>query len=189
MSVSNTDLQAGSFRESFCFCPKCGKQESFDYRHNNLLCRICGFSFYVNPPSAVIALLFNEKNELLLSQRKEEPHQDVYDFPGGFVSPGESLEEALKREIREELNLVINDLVYFGSYPSVYPFEGLTYHPVDAAFKCIVEDWSHLITGDDVKSVCFRSVFDILEEDLAFSSNRSIIKQLQMDKGEFVQSL
>ncbi len=181
MSNRHASSKFDSFRQSFRYCPQCGRQENFSYNDNKILCLSCEYSFYINPTAAVVALLFNENRELLLSERKGDPHKGKFDFPGGFVSINESLEDALHREIKEELNLEIEDLEYYASCPTVYEFEGLIYHPVDVVYKCTAKDWKVLKAGDDVNSVCFKSVFDVAEEELAFSTNKLIIKRLQSD--------
>ena len=56
---------------------------------------------------ALLALI-NEKNEVLISLRKNrKEYNDYWEYPGGKVENGETLEHALVREIKEELNLEI----------------------------------------------------------------------------------
>ena len=56
---------------------------------------------------ALLALI-NENNEVLISLRKnKEEYTDYWEYPGGKVESDETLEQALVREIREELNLEI----------------------------------------------------------------------------------
>lgn len=168
----------------FKHCPYCGS-DSFRLRgRNELFCRICDFVFYFNPPVSVVALIKNDQNKLLLTQRKLPPGKGKFDFPGGFVDMGESLETALKREIREELNLEIFDLHYFDSFVTTYPCKGITYYPVDAVFQCRIKDWNSLLVQDDVKSVCFKSPGEITDVELAFDSHRLLVKKLQSIRTE-----
>ena len=54
--------------------------------------------------------LINEANEILLSKRPNNKHlAGFWEFPGGKVESGETPEGALIREIKEELNIDIND--------------------------------------------------------------------------------
>ena len=56
---------------------------------------------------ALLALI-NEKNEVLISLRKNKEEYDGYwEYPGGKIESGETLEQGLVREIREELNIAI----------------------------------------------------------------------------------
>jgi 8-oxo-dGTP pyrophosphatase MutT (NUDIX family) len=69
-------------------------------------------------PVALIAL--NPNNHVLLARRAHHTHPqkegDRWSVPGGLANPGENLEEALRREIREELGCRIGWYRYFRSY-------------------------------------------------------------------------
>jgi 8-oxo-dGTP diphosphatase/A/G-specific adenine glycosylase len=71
----------------------------------------------------VVAAIIRKGGKILITQRRNNVHlAGLWEFPGGKVEPGESLEVALEREIREELGLKIriNDefLVIDHDYPS-----------------------------------------------------------------------
>ena len=54
----------------------------------------------------VVGIIINEKNEILIAQRTEkQSHAGYWEFPGGKVEPGETLEEALHRELQEEVHI------------------------------------------------------------------------------------
>ena len=58
--------------DKFKFCPVCG---SPNFEINNIKskkCTDCGFSYYLNPSSATVAFILNEKDELLVVRRKNE---------------------------------------------------------------------------------------------------------------------
>lgn len=58
---------------------------------------------------ALLALI-NEKNEVLISLRKnKKEYNDYWEYPGGKIEIGETLEQGLVREIREELNIAITN--------------------------------------------------------------------------------
>ncbi len=52
-----------------------------------------------------MALILNEKNQLLVTRRKQDPFKGTLDLPGGFAEPGEGIEQSLIREIKEELEI------------------------------------------------------------------------------------
>ena len=65
--------------------------------------------------TVVAAIIYNSENKVLITQRPEGFHlAGLWEFPGGKVEDGETFEEALKREIKEEtnLNIVIGDLYW-----------------------------------------------------------------------------
>ncbi|KAK3279810.1 hypothetical protein CYMTET_12330 [Cymbomonas tetramitiformis] len=58
----------------------------------------------------VAAALLNQDGEVLLAQRPQgKPMSGLWEFPGGKVDPGESPEAALKRELREELDVIVEE--------------------------------------------------------------------------------
>ena len=62
------------------------------------------------PIIAVAALILNENGDLLLVRRNSEPGKGLWSIPGGVVELGESLDQALKREVKEETGLDIKSL-------------------------------------------------------------------------------
>ena len=60
-------------------------------------------------PTDVVAAIIKKDNLYLVAQRNRDKHMGLkWEFPGGKVDPGETLQEALVREIYEELNIDIN---------------------------------------------------------------------------------
>ena len=56
----------------------------------------------------VVAAIFRKANTIFATEKGYGEFKGYWEFPGGKVEPGESLEEALRREIREELQVEIN---------------------------------------------------------------------------------
>ena len=89
------------------FCSYCGLrliEKSFGKRVH-WYCPKCDRIHYENPLPAVAALVLNQKNQLLLVKRSVEPAKDMWCLPGGFIEIGESIEEAVLRELEEETGL------------------------------------------------------------------------------------
>lgn len=82
-------------------------------------CGGCGSLVYPRLNPAVIVLV-SRGDEVLLSR---SPHfqPGMYSCQAGFVGPGESLEEAVRREVREEVGVELADVRYFGSQPWPFP--------------------------------------------------------------------
>ncbi len=70
----------------------------------------------------VAGIIFDSENRILITRRaKGQSRELLWEFPGGKVEEGESDEEALKREIREELCLEIDVLSFFTQVNHSYP--------------------------------------------------------------------
>jgi 8-oxo-dGTP diphosphatase len=79
----------------------------------------------------VVAAIIIDQNKVLCVQRKANKYDYIsykYEFPGGKVEPGETDEEALIREIKEELNLLIEIKRVFITVDHAYPDFKLTMH-------------------------------------------------------------
>lgn len=159
------------------YCPKCGcsRFQSID-QGRSYRCGDCRFHYFVNNAAAVACLILNDKGELLLTRRAFEPNIGMLDLPGGFVEPQESAEEAVAREIKEELNIKLAKITYLVSFPNLYPFSGFTVPTLDMAFVCEPENLKDLAAGDDVASVEFIDPYRLNFNELCSSSMQKIIR-------------
>ncbi len=100
------------------FCGVCGGPMKMDTEISKR-CTMCGKEIWPSPAVAVITLI-RRGDEALLVQAKTF-RTNHYGLVAGFVETGESLEEAARREIKEEVGLEIENLRYFGSQPWPFP--------------------------------------------------------------------
>ncbi len=157
--------------ESFHFCPKCGGA-FVDNNVKSKRCMACGFTYYFNPSSAVVAIIRNSRGEILVSTRAKEPARGSYDLPGGFVDSFESGEQSVCREVMEECNLTVTSLSYLFSIPNLYNYSNFEVHTLDMFFECEVADISPLHADDDVASLQFVAIDDIRLEAFGLQSIR-----------------
>lgn len=167
--------------ESFTWCPKCGREALAAAAASAFRCRACGFGFYLNTAAAATALI-TEGDRLVVAERQHDPAGGTWDLPGGFLEPGESVEDGLRREIREELNLTIVSAAYFCSAPNRYEFGGVVYATVDLAYRCTVADIDRIRAADDVAAWRLVPFAEIAIEKFGFCSTRGIV-------GKFLQGL
>lgn len=163
------------FRKGLEFCMKCGGKAT-NKEDNILFCSECGFNYFLNEAAASTALIRNSNRELLLTKRKYEPFQNTWDTPGGFIKPGENLEEGLIREMKEELNIHIEIDRYVGSYQDKYAHEGIIVPTLTVAFTANIVS-GKLEARDDITEYRFFPNSEILSLDLAgFDSLRPLLK-------------
>jgi 8-oxo-dGTP pyrophosphatase MutT (NUDIX family) len=160
----------------FRFCPKCGAEKLVSEDGKSVTCVGCGFRYFHNMAAAVMGILVTPAG-ILLTRRAEDPGKGMLDFPGGFVDYGESLEEALTREIQEELGIRITVPEYIGSFPNTYVFGGVTYHTSDAVFRVDLPKVPDLreVRGE-LTEVIVRQPEVIQLEQMAFDSARAAIR-------------
>jgi NAD+ diphosphatase len=82
-------------------------------------CPQCGLLHFPRLAPAIIVLI--ERGDRLLLARARRFPTAMYSVLAGFVEPGESLEEAVAREVKEEVGLSLRDIRYFGSQPWPFP--------------------------------------------------------------------
>ena len=135
--------------DKFKYCPVCGSSRFDIHNEKSKICADCGFTYYANPSSATVALIVNEKNELLTVRRGKEPAKDTRDLPGGFVDMDETGEQGVAREVLEETGLIGNRSECLFSYPNLYKYSGMIIHTLDMFFRCYVDDMSAVHAMDD----------------------------------------
>ncbi|HEY5589891.1 MAG TPA: NUDIX domain-containing protein [Paludibacter sp.] len=152
------------FSELFTHCPACGSALFIQNNVKSKRCQDCGFVYYVNPSAAVAGFILNEAGELLVCRRAKEPEKGTWDLPGGFVDDNESAEEAIKREILEELQAKVTSVEYLFSLPNLYEYGGMTIPTLDLFFACRLEDTTDLHASDDVEACFFVPLNEINPE-------------------------
>lgn len=101
------------------FCGRCGAATERKPAELARVCPRCGLQQFPRISPAVIVRI-ERGNQLLLAR---SPHfaPGVYSTLAGFVEPGESLEETVAREVREEVGVEVRNIRYFGSQPWPFP--------------------------------------------------------------------
>ncbi|MDQ3811005.1 MAG: NAD(+) diphosphatase [Chloroflexota bacterium] len=118
-TVAGRAIQILHWDQTHRFCGRCGEPTVHAPTERAKLCPRCGLQSFPRLSPAVI-MLVQRGDELLLARGAAFP-EAFYSVLAGFVEPGESLEEAVVREIREEVGLEVADIRYFGSQPWPFP--------------------------------------------------------------------
>ncbi|NEN92374.1 MAG: NUDIX domain-containing protein [Okeania sp. SIO3H1] len=110
-----------------------------------------------NLPHVAIAILYRE-GKFLLQLRDDIPgiaHPGKWAFFGGHIEPGETSEEAVKRELFEEISYVIDTVYEFGVYPDTNVIRHVFHAPLTVELKDLVlrEGWDMgLLTPAEIKA-------------------------------------
>ncbi|MGO4891697.1 NUDIX hydrolase [Flavobacterium sp. W21_SRS_FM6] len=158
------------------FCPQCGAQCFSQRCAKSLVCSECGFTYFHNVAATVTGFIFYQ-DKLLLVKRGQQPCLGMLDLPGGFVDPAESNEEALARELMEELQLPLESMAYLFSYSNTYTYKEVTYPTLDSFFMINLNALPELIIQEsEISDFCWLKPTDIDPERLAFDSHKKALK-------------
>lgn len=118
-AVAGRAAQIVAWDRDHRFCGRCGAATAPVPGERARRCPNCGLTAFPRVSPAVIMLI--ERGEEILLARGHRSPPGRYGIVAGFVEAGESLEEAVRREVREEVGLEIADIRYFGSQPWPFP--------------------------------------------------------------------
>ena len=97
------------------FCPRCGEPADVAYPRS-ISCPHCGYGAYFNPKPVAAAIPVTADDKIVLLRRGFDPGKGLWTFPGGFVDLGETVEEAARREAREEIEAEVELQSLVGVY-------------------------------------------------------------------------
>jgi NAD+ diphosphatase len=118
-AVAGRAIQIVDWDQTHRFCGRCGTPTQPEPGERVKVCPNCKLRAYPRLSPAVIVLVRRD-DKALLARGARFPAA-FYSTLAGFVEPGESLEETVAREIREEVGIEVTRLRYFGSQPWPFP--------------------------------------------------------------------
>lgn len=101
------------------FCGRCGGKMNLTTDELAMTCIDCDFLVYPRLSPAMIVAVVKDHQILLARSNRFPPGR--YSVLAGFVEPGETLEDCVKREIREEVGIEVKNIHYFDSQPWPFP--------------------------------------------------------------------
>lgn len=162
--------------DKFVYCPVCGSQHFDINNFKSKRCQDCGFTYYANPCSATAAFIVNDRQEMLVVRRAKEPAKGTLDLPGGFVDMYETVEDGMRREIKEETGLDVADIQYLFSSPNVYEYSGLGVHTLDMDFIVRVHgDILPIKAADDAAEAFWIPVREVNSDEFGLTSIRNAV--------------
>ena len=157
------------------FCPRCGAAAN-EARAIPFRCASCAFTLFFNPVVGVAGLIRRPDGAILLVRRAKEPAKGKLGVPGGFVDFGETAEDALRREAREEVGLQLDAMEFFLSYPNEYTYRDVTYGVLDLYFTARIGLHQSVAALDEVDSFVWQQPAEIQPDELAFPSLRHALR-------------
>lgn len=158
--------------DAYTHCPLCGST-NYVAGSPGRRCADCGHREFNNPVAAAGAFISDDRGRLLLIRRANDPAKGALMIPGGFLDGGESLEDAVRREVREEVGLDIVDVTYLTSHTNQYLFDGLHRVTVDVMFAATVASLDIVLDTGEATSYEFLNAEDVDPAELAFDSIRA----------------
>jgi len=110
----------GNWHETFTHCPRCGSPTDPTLSGHARRCPVDGSEHFPRVDPAMIVLVTEGRDRCLLARNALWPERRV-SILAGFVEAGESAEQAVAREVREETSIAVGSVTYLGSQPWPMP--------------------------------------------------------------------
>ncbi|HSE99421.1 MAG: NUDIX domain-containing protein [Nitrososphaerales archaeon] len=133
---------------------------------------------YKNPIPTVDAII-QKSNSILLVKRSKDPYKNQFALPGGFVNEGETIEEAIKREVYEETSLEVHPIDILGVYSD--PKRDPRGHIMTVVFIVLIIR-GNPSAGDDAKEISWIPIEKISDIKVAFDHKLVIHDYLRWKK-------
>ena len=119
LSVAGRAFQIANWARTHRFCGACGTPTVHVDGERCVKCPACGSIAYPRISPAMMVLI-RRGDDILLARNSTSP-TGFFSALAGFLEAGESVEEAIHREVAEEVGLKVRDIRYFGSQPWPFP--------------------------------------------------------------------
>jgi NAD+ diphosphatase len=136
LALLSTAAELLHFAQAHRFCGRCAAPLVDSTADRARRCPACGVDYYPRIAPAVIVLV-HDGPRLLLTHVGNRP---FWALVAGFLEPGETLEQCVAREVREETGIEVDDLRYFGSQPWPFPSQVMVGYCARYAGGAIVVD-------------------------------------------------
>ena len=152
-ALAGRAIQVIAWERDHQFCGRCATPTERVPGERARRCPVCGLTSYPRISPAIIVLI--ERGDRILLARGHAFVPGRFGIVAGFVEPGESLEEAVAREVQEEVGIALADIRYFGSQPWPFP------HGIMIGFRAqsLSDDLS--IDGNELAEADWYSVDDL----------------------------
>ncbi|HDZ37471.1 MAG TPA: NAD(+) diphosphatase [Marinobacter sp.] len=120
-AMLSTGFQVWQWFQDHQYCGRCGGETCFHPRERAKWCNSCNIPWYPRLAPCVIVVIRKQDRYLLAKSSRGTRH--FYSLIAGFVEPGENLEAAVAREVKEETGLDVTNIQYQASEPWPFPHQ------------------------------------------------------------------
>ena len=137
------------WQKRYQFCGTCGHRTRAQAGGHHRVCgnKDCGAHYFSRTDPAVIVQI--TRDDQILLGRQPNWKKGVYSTLAGFVEPGESLEDAVRREVYEEAGIVVGQIRYHSSQPWPFPSSLML------GFTAVAENTNIHLTDDELEDACW----------------------------------
>ena len=137
-SVAARAFQILHWDRTHRFCGRCGNRTELKDEERARVCTQCGLVNYPTMSPAIIVAVIRGSEILLARSRRF--HGDFYSVLAGFVEYGETFEQCVKREVREEVGIDVENIRYIASQPWPFPNTLMVAFTADHAGGVVIAD-------------------------------------------------
>lgn len=149
-------LQLLEWRRNHKFCSHCGHETEVHPTEYAMVCPACRYHQYPRVQPCIITVITRGEDEILLAKNAKNT-SNMYGLIAGFVEVGETLEEAVEREVLEEVGIKVKNIQYLASQPWPFPSNLML------AFKAEYESGELVLQEEEISDAKFFK-FDALPE-------------------------
>ena len=142
LAIASRAFQIVEWARTHRYCGSCGTPTQHVTGERCARCPACGHMAYPRISPAMMVLI--QRGEHILLARHLNSPTGFFTALAGFLEAGESIEEAIHREVQEEVGLQVRDLAYFGSQPWPFPHSLMIAFTAQYAGGDIVVDQSEI---------------------------------------------
>ncbi|UCG11102.1 MAG: NAD(+) diphosphatase [Deltaproteobacteria bacterium] len=117
--IAGRAIQIVNWDQTHQYCGRCGSPTTTKSNERAKICPQCGLTSFPRISPAIIVAVLKE-NRILLARASHFP-PGLYSVLAGFVEPGETFEDCVRRELMEEVGVEVRNISYFGSQPWPFP--------------------------------------------------------------------
>ena len=141
-TLASRAVQLIGWQKNHRFCSRCGAPTQLHEKDSAMQCTACGYLQYPRISPCIIALV--TRGEYALLGRSSHFPDGMFSCLAGFIEAGETVEQAVAREIHEEVGIAITDLRYQGSQSWPFP------HSLMLGFQAEYDGGDIVIDDDEI---------------------------------------